>query len=221
MKKSILLLLLLALTSCGSKNGTTKARTSDLKGTFTYNEAINTQYKRNVDDGNYLYCSIYPQTGIVDGEKFLYQIDQRLKLNKDYSYNYEYSITLGNPGDWGNLQLAMLHINISGTFTYTKDKNSENKFIVNLSNPTSGIEEIYGTYLNNPTSYWQWEMHEEPDYVLDFSSLSKIENYSYDEYSCGRKVIVSKASSQEEKNTIEDNLFFRYILETFAHFSTY
>ena len=210
------------LAGCGSNDdaGTTTKK-SALRGTYTFNDSIRTEYRRTFDDGNYLFCSVWPQTGMWDGTVFLYQIDQRLKLNSDFTYSYEYSITLGNPGDWGNLQLAMLHVNISGTFDYTVDKTNDKRFIVNLSNPTGGVEEIYGSYLFNPSSYWEWEMHEEPDYVLNLDDLSHIKDYKYDEYICGRKVVVTKAQTETDKNAVEDNVFYRYILETFAHYSTY
>ena len=64
-------------------------------------------------------------------------------------------------------------------------------------------------------------MHSSPDQVLDFTQLSKLSSYTYDEYVCSRKVIVTKAQSELENNSIEDDIFYPYILEDFGRYSNY
>jgi len=221
MKRKLILsiLTLLAFTGCSQKPD--EKPQSLLRGTFTFNDAITVKYSKTIQDGNYLYCRLYPQRDMMaEGQDILYRTDQRLKLNRDYTYSYQYTVILGNPGDWGNLEVAKLHVNITGTFTYTLGQ-TETSYIVHLSNPTGGIEEIYGSSLNNVSWLGNWTMHSSPDQVLDFTQLSKLSSYTYDEYVCSRKVIVTKAQSELENNSIEDDIFYPYILEDFGRYSNY
>lgn len=233
MKKIKLLCLSISLfslfTACNETEEVISAPSSNLRGTFINSEVITTNFSSSlVNDSNYLYCTLYPQSLIPNdpNRKVLYRIDQRLKLNKNYTYNYEYSIKIGNGGDWGNLEIAKLHVNITGTFTYTNlysenGEIEENSYTVNLSNPTGGEEKIYGSNLPNPNDFYSWTMHSEPDLVLDFASLSKLDNYQFDQYVKERKVFITKAINENEENIIEDNVFYPFIMNDLGRFSTY
>ena len=219
MKKLLILFSLILLFSCNS-NTPISDKTSDLKGVFVNNEVIDAKFKKQYQDGYYLYSTLYPQSiNMVDDQAIAYRIDQRLKLNKDYTYNYEYSIVLGSSDAWGSLQVSKINVLMNGIFNY-KEK-EENKYIVNLSNPISGNEQMYGCYLKNFSSFKENEIHPEADYVLDFSALSKIEDYQFDKYACSRSVLVNIAQEEKEDNLVEDNLFFSSILDDLGHFNTY
>jgi hypothetical protein len=220
MKKINLLLISLSVlsfvTSCGD-NQVVNAPISELTGAFTYNADIEATFRKSFNDGYNLYCTLYPQTMMDEGQIILYRIDQRLQLNRDYTYNYEYTIILGNPGAWGNLDCAKLHVNINGTFDYSKNEYKDDFYNVHLSNPTSGEEKIYGYHMYGYNIY-SWERHAEPDYVLDFGALNNVGYYSYDEYVRARSVWVKKS---EEGNIVQDDIFFPFIIDTFGHYSTY
>lgn len=220
--KIILISISLLLFGCNNQVTTQEeTQKSDLRGTFVNNEVIDAKYKKQIQDGNYLYSTLYPQSIFLnDDQGIAYRIDQRLKINKDFTYNYEYSIVLGSSDAWGSLEVSKVYVNISGTFKF-KNYQKENEFIVYLSNPTSGREEFYGCYLRNVASFKDNEIHPEADYVLNFDSLSKIENYQFDKYVKQRTVLVRKAVLENEDNSIEDNIFFSDILDDLGHFNTY
>lgn len=220
--KIILISISLLLFGCNNQVTTQEeTKKSDLRGTFVNNEVIDAKFKKQIQDGNYLYSTLYPQSIFLnDDQGIAYRIDQRLKLNKDFTYNYEYSIVLGSSDAWGSLEVSKVYVNISGTFNF-KNYQKENEFIVYLSNPTSGREEFYGCYLRNFASFKDNEIHPEADYVLNFDSLSKLENYQFDKYVKQRTVLVRKAVLENEDNSIEDNIFFSDILDDLGHFNTY
>ena len=221
MKKVLFLIPILLLVGCNNTQNEIVTEKSDLRGTFVNNEVIDAKYKKQIQDGNNLYATLYPLSIFLnDDQGIAYRIDQRLKLNSDYTYNYEYSIVLGSAESWGNLQVSKIYVNIFGVFQYKKYDN-ENSFSVRLSNPTSGKEEFYGCHIWNLSSYKDNEIHPEADYVLDFDTLSQLGNYQFDKYVQNRTVIVRKAVEENQDNTVEDNIFFSDILDDLGHFNTY
>ncbi len=231
MKKNLLLIgsiFCFVFSSCSSKVSEEEEKKSGLSGTFTFNEAFDAKFKKEIqideDVNHYLYCHLYPQRDMeVGGEndKILYQLDQRLKLNRDSTYRYEYSIIIGSSGDWGNPEILKILVDITGTFTYKVIDEEKKSYAVYLNSPTGGTEERYGATLYNPAVLRSWGMHSSPDYVLDFSTLSKLENYNYDPYVAGHWVYAKKAITEEESNLLEDNRYFPYILDDLGPFCTY
>jgi hypothetical protein len=212
----------LVFVGCKKETKEQEETVSTLRGTFTYNETVITRFKKEIQDGDWLYCSLYPQRDMVVDQEIAYRIDQRLKLNRDYTYLYEYTVILGSPGDWGNLEVAKLAVGITGTFTYKEKPFSENEYVVKLSNPTGGTEEIYGSNLNNsPAILRNWSLHAAADYQLDFSRITDFNSFVYDEYVCARTVSVKKAKDENESNELNDDVFYSYILNDFGRFSTY
>lgn len=229
MKKNLLLIALCILpivSGCGS-NGNNETSSnipvSSLRGTFIYKDSITTQLMKTFRDGDYLYSTTYPQTLMREEQQILYRIDQSLKLNRDYTYNYRYTIILGNPGDWGNLEFANLSVNISGTFTFKEMTNKvDESYIVSLSNPTSGTEEIYGTNFNNPADIYSWTRHSQVDYVLNIEQVLDVDpSYQFDQYVKGREVIVTKAKDDTESNVVSDDVFYPFILDDIGDYFTY
>lgn len=206
-----------SLSACSKKGGS--AAVSELRGTFTYSETINkglsvTNAKPAQSNGvrSLLYANVYPINYGNEGMPIAYGIDQRLKLNRDFTYLYEYSILLSNPRDWGG-NLARLSVSITGEFEYMDCGGGE--YSVLLKNPTGGTERVYGATFTSPDSYG-WYMHGQPDLTLDFSLLSKLEGYKFDDYVKSRVVEVRKTDK-----TITDDVFYPEILNYIALYCTY
>lgn len=212
----------LLFTGCKDGEDQTPEARSALRGTFTYQNEIIVPFKKEISDGQHLYCSLYPHRDMGEAN-ILYRMNQRLKLNRDYTYSYTYSVILGNPNPWGNLEQAKVAVSITGTFTYTAKPYSTGEYIVRLSNPTGGTEEIYGMNFSgaNPADLYSWSIHGTADYKMDFSTVSQLDNFVYDEYVEARTVYVYKAQTEDESNILTDNIFYPYILDDIARYSTY
>lgn len=211
-----LLLGLTALTACKKEAPPESA----LRGTFTYSETINQGLVISHDapggdsanDRQYLYSNVYPINSGIQNTRIAYGIDQRLKLNRDFTYVYEYSVLLSNPGDWGG-QCARLAVNITGTFQFIGGDTGE--YTVLLSNPTGGTQQVFGATIARPDIYG-WSIHSQPDLTLDYSLLSMQEGYTYDEYVRSRVVTVNKTTKE-----IADDVFYPELLNYIALYSTY
>lgn len=194
---------------------------SELRGTFSYSEVINqnlyithrTQDALPDSGRTYLFSNVAPINSGSEGTRVAYSIDQRLKLNRDYTYLYDYTVLLSNPGDWGG-QISKLTVSIMGTFEFIKGA-EEGTYSVLLSNPTGGVEQVNGSFLGAGGIYG-WSMHSQPDMTLDFFTLSKLENYEYDEYVRSRAVVVNKTT-----RTLTDDVFYPQLLNYTARFSSY
>lgn len=219
---AILMIATLALTllvACDSGKG--DEQQSALRGTFTYSETINqglsvtNKLPSEIDVNNkqYLFSNVYPINYGNEGMAIAYGIDQRLKLNRDYTYSYDYTILISNPRDWGGSN-ARLVVSIRGTFEYAEGGNAS-KYSVLLSNPTSGTQQLFGATITSQDNYG-WSMHSQPDLTLDYSVLSKLANYQFDQYVCSRVVTVDKATK-----TLSDDVFYPEILNYIATYSTY
>ena len=220
---AVLPLIFASLILCGCGNNpepqaSLKPVESTLRGAFVSSESIHTKIKKEMADGQYLYLWKYPQFLLNAETEVLYRVDQRLTLKRDFTYNWNYTIILGNPGEWGNLEIAKIAVDISGTFSFHQTT-FENQYSVNLSNPTFGTEEIYGCNINNMTWFGGWTMHAEPDMVNDFETLSKTGFTAYSKYVCARSVLVR--IDAEGNRVLYSDLFFRDCLEDIAHYSTY
>lgn len=207
------------LAACSKEDDS--APQSELRGTFTYSETINrglcTTNKLpgdvEVNNKQYLFSNVYPINYGNEGTAIAYGIDQRLKLNRDFTYSYDYTILISNPRDWGG-PCARLVVSITGTFEFAKGAN-ESEYSVLLSNPTGGTQQLFGATITSQDNYG-WSMHSQPDLTLDYSLLSRVANYQYDEYVCSRVVSVDKTTK-----LLSDDVFYPEILNYIALYSTY
>ena len=219
LSKLIIGIALVSLSSCGNGEPVSQdsAPISALRGSFTSSEAIHTKIKHSVTDGEFLYAWKYPEFLLSEDQNVLYRIDQRLQLKRDYTYSWNYTIILGNPDDWGNLEIAKIAVDIGGTFTYRALGDSS--YAVTLSNPLSGNEMIYGCNINNFSWFGGWTMHAQPDFDNDYSHLSKTGYASFSKYVCSRTVNVEV--QQDGTKTLSSYLFYRDCLHDIARYSTY
>ena len=58
-------------------------------------------------------------------------------------------------------------------------------------------------------------------HTVDFAAVSKLNNFTYDEYVRARTVYVSKAQAEGESNTVTDAIFYPYLLDDIGRYSTY
>ncbi|MCH5157138.1 MAG: hypothetical protein J1G02_04605 [Clostridiales bacterium] len=215
----IVMLSVTLLAACGGNNDTQEQ--SALRGTFTYSETINQGLRVTnklpgdveVNNKQYLFSNVYPINYGNEGMAIAYGIDQRLKLNRDFTYNYDYTILISNPRDWGGTN-ARLVVSITGTFVYAEGANA-NEYSVLLSNPTGGTEQLFGATITSQDNYG-WYIHSQPDLTLDYSVLSKLASYQYDQYVCSRVVSVNKTTK-----LLSDNVFYPEILNYIAMYSNY
>lgn len=221
---------IICLTAIGCGDETT-AEKSKLSGTYTYSEAIGADktlymttslFNAKEYPKKYLVTTVYPMRvhtdlerndGIED-QKLCYTIDQRLKLNKDYTYVYEYTLLLSNPNDWGG-RVGKIAVSMSGTFEYIDDTDGDSVYRVFLSNPTAGKQEIYSCDITGSGSYG-YSMHNTPDMVIDLGFLATLPHYTFDKYTCGREVFVDKT-----EKSILDDVFFYDILDYISPYCRY
>ena len=206
------------LFACGEK--TVEEPVSGLRGTYTYqtvygqhsgdlkitSDALNAASEFKYQ---YLLVTAYPER-LGDGQPISYSVDQRLKLSKDFTYHYDYTINLKNPQQWGG-DVASVAVSMVGTFTYVENASAENKvFTVNLSNPTAGTHTVYGAQVSNASSIYNWNKHGSPDMVLDLEYLATLPDHNFDKYTCGRTV---KVNNETGNKVLTDDIFFVDILQ--------
>lgn len=225
MKKILSALCLIAsiisLSSCKQEESNPELK-SELFGTFTYQETlglgnskiqITHDLEKDTSNRNYIYSTTYPLNHNCEGTNISYNMDQRLKLNRDYTYKYDYTILLSNPGDWGRT-FARLQVNIAGTFDYRTTDNGKT-YSVMLSSPVSGTQTIYAFSIRSQGIY-DWEIHNKPDMVIDYSAVNLLDNYSYDKYVASKIVSIDKANK-----ILNDNIFFTDVMDYICQYSTY
>lgn len=212
----------LGLSACSGGNSSENVAVSELFGTFTYQETLglgNTKLQitndanKVINDRKYIYSTVYPLNSGCEGANISYNMDQRLKLNRDYTYKYDYTITLSNPSDWG-ANFARLVVSITGTFDY-RTASVEGQFGVLLNNPTGGAQTLYASAINGQNVY-SWSMHSQPDMITDYSAATLAEGYKYDKYVSARMVLVDKSDK-----TLKDNIFYTDIFDYINYYSTY
>ena len=199
---------------------------SAIRGTYTYQNVYGQDKSLRITSDsikatseykyNYLFCSSYPERNAED-QPVSYTVDQRLKLFKDYTYYYEYSIKLANPQDWGG-SIAAINVSMSGTFTYYEPTGTEKTYVVKLSNPTGGSRTVYGARITDSASVYGWSLHGEADLVEDLGYLSTLPDYNFDKYTRGRTV---KISETEEDKVLYDDIFFTDIIQDISKYFNY
>lgn len=218
----------LALAACSKGDNAPAAAKSGLIGTFTYSDSILTCDDLN-DDGNKkelrmynseeravggnMYCTVAP-FNTIDGSRVSYVYDQRLRLKRDYTYAYQYNITLHNNEDWGN-DFARLSVSIEGTFVYELVGGSE--YAVRLNDPTIGTLTVYGATAIRPNDIYGWSVSSSPTYIEDVAAeLERDANYIYNRFLAGRNVRVNK-----DEKALYDDIFYRDIMNDIAPYSDY
>lgn len=217
MKKYIISVLSIALliTGCSKSSDSNNSSKSLLRGSFTTSYEKNMKFKKTMEDNNsYLFASTYPAFLLNDDTDIKYAVDQKLSLKADYSYHYEYSITLKNSG---NTDVVTIACDLYGTYTYEK-LSTENTYYVSLNNPNQGKEIVYGANITNLTMFAYWRQLNEPSFILDIEEVKDDPTFTYDKYIKGRKVKVTKGVDGNP-NTIDDVMYYRFILDDIMPYS--
>lgn len=228
MKKRFILLpvtlasmcLCIPLTACGGDGEQAKDE-SGLYGTFTYQYTVGakageltiTHDINAVSGREKLYSSVFPMDSGREGNAISYNMDQRLKLNRDYTYKYDWTILLSNPGDWGGY-VARVTASISGTFSYVPTL-VDGKYSVLLDAPIDGTLSVIASSVSYDNG-GLGRIHNNPDYVIDYAVVSTLPDYEYDKYVAARVVAVDKP-----QKSITDDIFFADLLDFITPYSTY
>ena len=217
-----------SLAACGDGQSAGVAPTaakSTLIGTFTYQEVIGaggellvTHDPSNIQPGSrsLMASTVYPLDTGMDWSRISYNMDQRLKLKRDYTYEYDYTVIFGNPGDWGAACFAQITVNMTGVYTF--DKIAEDLYFVTLSDPTGGSQAVRSFSVVGAGVYGL-SVHNEDDLYLDYSYLSGVSGYKFDEYSRGRTVTVDK--SEDTAKQLDDDVFYPDLFDYMTKYATY
>lgn len=196
---------------------------SRLIGTFTDSDTISSNAaggdlclygsEAGAENGD-LYCTVAPFDAL-DGVRVRYSYEQRLKLKRDYTYYYQYSITLYNAGDAGK-DFAQISVVAEGTFSYEEADETGNRYAVTLQDPTSGMFTVVGATAQFEDIYG-WVKQSSPAYVVDIAAeLMRSGDAAYNRYTRGRSVVVMK-----EEKLLLDDIFYRDVLNDIAPYSDY
>lgn len=163
-----------------------------------------------------MYCSVYP-FNTVSGSRISYTVNQSLKLKKDFTYVYSYSIILTNMEDWGK-DCAKIEVSMAGTFTgeeIDEDNPDTSLYSVKLSDPVSGTQKIYGSTVSGEGSIYAWTINASATYSLDVETEKSIDpEFSFNRYLTGRTVKVDKM-----EKALDDDIYYSDILNDVAPYS--
>lgn len=193
-----------AFVACDKKDDDGKkdsGKRSELIGLFESNESKNVTLTNDIElvgepdeNGNtYIYTSsVYPLNTVTDiGAR--YTPYQRLRLKRDYSYEYSVSITVRIVSQSANVDLAKLEATAYGTFEYVET--GDEKYSVTLSDPVRGEESIYGAFITGEGNVYSWKLSSSASYKLDLASVAENEA-EFDRYVKGRTVSVERTDGE-------------------------
>ena len=198
-------------------------RKSELIGAFESSEstdAVLTNEKSNIggqtDDGSpYLYTTdVYP-LNTVNNEGVRYTAYQKLRLKRDYTYEYTLEITLRKVTTESNTDLVKLAATTVGTFDY--DRVTESLYTVTVSDPTGGSESRFGANITGEGNIYGWKQSSTANYVIDMSRLAA-DGGQFDRYVAGKTVSVAKIGSER---VLTNDAFFADILTDVAPYCSY
>jgi outer membrane lipoprotein-sorting protein len=233
--KLFILIPLLALSSCG-KSDNTPIETG-LKGKFKNSTSLQVYYKRTISTSDrFLYATSYPLNNLTNfgvyedlsqdqinkkEMSFTYSWDQTLTLNKDNTYHYVFTITFGNPGNCPD----MMSVNADYYGTYLYSKLDDNNYVIDLSSPNKGKEEIYACNFSINELFWFGggitAKHSSPDKVIDFELDALAGRYETSWYSRSRTIKTTYDFENQSNNSIVDDLFDQYFLDHVGQYCTY
>ncbi|MCH5162812.1 MAG: hypothetical protein J1G38_04915 [Clostridiales bacterium] len=211
----------LSLVACAGDSGNDgkKKKESEIYGTFTYQETLGSRQGDLVLTSNtqntgrhYLHATVFPVNNGNEGAPIAYAMDQRLKLNRNFTYKYDYTILMTNPQAWGG-QIARLTVSITGVYESAPSDNGV--YSVLLSNPTGGTLTVVSFQVTGGGTYGM-AIHSQNDYVVDYAIMSTVEGYKYDKYVASRVVSVER-----ETKSLTDDVFYQDLFDFIALYSTY
>lgn len=219
MKKSIIFATVSALccaaaffSACGGEQNSSSFST--LTGNFSGGDTE--VYQVSSERGEYNLDNIITPA-MPEGFSVEYVTDCRLRLARDYTYVYSYTINLRNPG-WKD-SAASISVEMEGTYEYSRSVLDGSQYHVTLSDATGGSMSITGAYMYSHMSgngLNKWTIHSAPDFTADLNALFE-QGYGVNDYCRGRQVTVDT----DGKSLDGDELFYKDVLRLISKYNTY
>ncbi len=220
------------LAACGGDDGNNGGTArSELIGGFESNESRDVsltndesligEYDAHGDP--YLYTTeIYP-LNTIENESVRYTTYQKLRLKRDFSYEYSLEIMLRKVTKDGNTDLVKLEATTKGTFTYTQ--NEGENYSVEMSDPVSGDEKRYGSFITGEGNIYSWKLSSSPNYSVDVAHIINSAEADeegagpeFDRYIKGRQVSVEKSGTER---MLYSSAFYLDLLDDIAPYCSY
>ena len=214
------LVLASSLVACGGNKGGEEKR-SELIGSFESAQSsdvtlTNDKSLVGASDGSHIYTSsVYP-LNTVESVGVRYASYQKLRLRRDYTYEYTLEIMVRMVSSQANVDLAKLEASVKGDFEYKQ--NSGENYTVTLSDPTSGDEKRYGSYIVGENNIYGWKMSSAPNYKFTVSGAQADGDPEYDRYIRGKTVGVEKRGTER---VLYSDMFFSDIFDDIAPYCSY
>lgn len=209
-----------SLVACGGKKGGEERR-SELIGSFESSQSRDVTLTNDkalvgaADDCIYT-SDVYPLC-TVESVGVRYTSYQKLRLRRDHTYEYTLEIMVRMVSSQANVDLAKLEASVKGTFEYKQ--NSGENYTVTVSDPISGDEKRYGSYITGENNIHGWKMSSAPNYKYTVSGAeADAEDFEFDRYIAGKTVGVEK---QGTERILYSDMFFGDFLDDIAPYCSY
>ncbi len=164
----------------------------------------------------YVYTSdIYP-LNTIEKEGLKYNTYQKLRLKRDFTYEYNLEILVRMVTVQSNIDLLKLEATTFGTFEY-KD-NANDNYTVTLSSPTSGVENRYGSFIIGDGNIFSWKLSTSPNYSLNVENVLESEEPEFDRYIATKTVAVEK---YETERILYNTVFYTDFVQDMAEYCSY
>lgn len=209
-----------SLVACGGKKGGEERR-SELIGSFESSQSkdvtlTNDKSLVGVADDCIYTSDVYPLC-TVESVGVRYTSYQKLRLRRDHTYEYTLEIMVRMVSSQANVDLAKLEASVKGTFEYKQ--NSGENYTVTVSDPISGDEKRYGSYITGENNIHGWKMSSAPNYKYTVSGAETgAEDFEFDRYIAGKTVGVEK---QGTERILYSDMFFGDFLDDIAPYCSY
>jgi hypothetical protein len=189
---------------------TAETKKSEISGFYTFKQTIsNLSVKHNVQNsGTYLLANKAPYDWGLEDKELTYQYSDNhsLRMKKNYTYVYEYTVSLSAEYSWGTYAMGSISVNCAGTYAYRTQP--DGTYVAILDTPTDGelsckswrVEQASWGF--NVSKYGGYNPHEDTDYSVSLTVFDNLETSEISEYVCGLSFLLKKSVLEDEENAI-------------------